>query len=125
MIEENLRTEILELEKKLILAEKNSDQDSLSQLILDDFTGILVNGSKISKSEFIAAFCSSDLHFVSLEIENLDIRRSGETVTVVGRSIFTVEVSGNQMNGSAKFLDNWTRENGSWGLSSSSVTPDK
>jgi len=125
MAVDDIKNKILEREKNLTIAEKTGDKKALSGLLDETFIGVMANGNRVSKHDFISAFCGSHMTFASLEIENLDIRVSLDQAIVVGRSIFQVTVNGNNINASAQFIDYWSLKGENWRLVASSATPEK
>ena len=113
---------ILELENRLTKAERENDQQSLHNLLADDFFGVSSRGDKLDKNGFIQSF-NAQLTFNSLEIEDLEIKFLENTAWVSGKSVYQIEVQGHKIDGSARYIDTWIRQESGWKLQSASITP--
>ncbi len=116
--------EIKLLETQLTDAERNMDVATLHHLLSDRFTGVSMKGHSLDKASFIEAF-SGSFKFEALEIEDLNITHFNGFSTVVGRSVFEVEIGGNRIQASARYVDVWVQTGEAVKLVSSSVTPEK
>ena len=116
---------IYEYEMRLTTAEKLSDEEALNALLSDDFLGVNQMGMRVDKKAFIGGLCADGFRFESLEIEDLNIRFAGQTVIVIGRSIYNAVVGEQTFGGTAQFIDTWVVEDGQWKLFTVSVTPER
>jgi hypothetical protein len=121
-----MHTDVIAAENRLTQGERDGDRRLLSDLLAENFSGLDAHGHRMGKNEFISRYCDSGLKFSRLEIEDLSIEQPhAELRLVLGRSHFSVTVSGRHVAGSARFLNCWTRHGQAWQLVASAVVPEQ
>ncbi len=116
---------IREYEERLTLAEREGDEAVLRELLADSFTGINMRGMRVDAEGFIFGLCKAEVSMESLKIDDLQISLYGTLAVVVGKSHFKAIYNSEQIEGTAQYMDVWTKEDHKWKLQNSSVTPSK
>ena len=115
---------IIELEEKLTKAELTANEETLKNLLSEEFRGVNIRGERIDKKGFIAGVCKSGIKFNELKIENVDVLLKENYAIVTGRSVFELQIDENKLPGSAQFMDIWQLDE-TWQLIASTVTPER
>ncbi|MGB6692492.1 MAG: nuclear transport factor 2 family protein [Terracidiphilus sp.] len=111
-------------EKQVLVAEQSrvaalcrSDLPALQRLLADDLTYVHASGKVDTKSSFLAAIRSGQLHYISWQPGNLHVRVLGETALIDGE--YAVRVLDSRMqhdpfNVSIFILTAYARRDGRW-----------
>jgi len=106
-MEAKIRSEILALERELTAAEKNKDIKNLEQLLDDDFSGLMYDGSVVNKKGFIHKTVSNPLNFKTLELKNIIITTDKKKVMVQADTLYEAYYEEKIVAGKMKYKGVW------------------
>ena len=75
---------VMEAEEARIAALDRSDVTALNQIMADDVTYVHASGMVDTKTSYLAAIRSGQLHYISWQPENLRVRVLGNTAVITG-----------------------------------------
>ena len=119
----DIEKQILECEHRLTEAELHADEQTLQNLLSDDFKGVNHRGMRVNKRNFIFGMCRAGVALDSLKIEDLELVVEESMVIVYGKSTFDLIVNEETVHGATQYIDIWRKIDGAWKLQVSSVTP--
>lgn len=97
------------------------DTAKLSRIFADDFILINPSGQRRNKQEVLNGFITSP-HFLSCEVDTVEIRLYGTIGLVLARAVFTTEDNGKQTTGKTNYLDVYEKRRGRWVAIAAHVT---
>ncbi len=77
--------DVLAIERARILALERSDIAALDRIMADDVTYVHASGKVDTKTTYLAAIRSGQLHYISWTPKGLHVRVSGDTAVINGR----------------------------------------
>jgi hypothetical protein len=118
------RTETSEAVKQVMAVEQaraaaldRSDVPALGQILADDLTYVHASGRVDTKLSLLAAIGSGQLHYISWEPANLNVRVSGDSAVINGEYLVRVSdlrVQPDPFNVNVFFLTVYARRDGRW-----------
>ena len=108
--------EIAQVEAQLRQAYLKADVAALNELLADEFRVVHVNGREQNKAQFIEALQSGRAKFLSIEMDELEVRDFGNTAVAIARWTNTVEFKGQQNHGTDRVTDVWLKQPAGWRL---------
>lgn len=96
------RNEVLRADGELRDAFFQHDAAALNRLLADDWKVIHVNGREQTKAQFIDSLQSGRAKFLSIELDQTEVRLYGGTAIVTARWTNTIEFKGERSRGGAK-----------------------
>ena len=66
-------------------AERTGDAAGLDRLLTDDFVGVGPFGFQLPKPAWLARHAPGELHYETFDLDEVDVRRHGDTAVVVAR----------------------------------------
>jgi ketosteroid isomerase-like protein len=81
---DNAQKQVLAVEQARTTALEHSDVAALERIMADDVTYIHASGKVDTKSSYLAAIRSGQLHYISWRARNLRIRVIGDTAVITG-----------------------------------------
>ena len=111
----NLEEEFIHLETAWMNAWKNRDESMARQLMAEDFTltSSLSTGELMNKESWIEK-AMNQFFCKSFHIDQLQVRRYGQTAVLNIRFSQEAEVNGKDWSGSFLLTDVWVQNKGSW-----------
>jgi ketosteroid isomerase-like protein len=97
------------------------DTARLSPIFADDFILINPSGQRRNRQEVLNGFISSP-HFLSCEVDTVEIRLYGTIGLVLARAAFTTDDNGKQTTGKTDYLDVYEKRKGHWVAIAAHVT---
>jgi ketosteroid isomerase-like protein len=97
------------------------DTAKLSRIFADDFILINPAGNRRSKQDVLNGFATSP-HFLSCEVDTVEIRLYGTIGLVLARAVFTTDENGKQTIGKTNYLDVYEKRKGRWVAIAAHVT---
>jgi ketosteroid isomerase-like protein len=108
------RNEVLRADEELRQAFLQHDVAALNRLLADDWKVIHVNGREQTKAQFIDAIQSGRAKFLSIELDQTEVRLYGETAIVTARWTNTIEFKGERSTGRDRVTRVWVRRPEGW-----------
>jgi ketosteroid isomerase-like protein len=108
------KDDVLRVDEELRQAFLHHDEDALNRLLADDWKVIHVNGREQTKAQFIDAIQSGRAKFLSIELDQREVRLYGETAIVTARWTNTIEFKGQQTHGQDRVTRVWVKQAGGW-----------
>ena len=90
----SVKQKVLDIHHKKFRWMEQMQTDSLAMLLDDDVYYIHSNGWKESKDEVIHNLNSGKLRYISVEVQEADVRVNASTAVVTGKGIFNVSMEG-------------------------------
>jgi hypothetical protein len=97
------------------------DTASLGQIFADDFILINPSGQRRNKQEVLNGFITSP-HFLSCEVDTVEISLRGSIGLVHARAVFTTEDNNKKTTGKTDYLDVYEQRKGRWVAIAAHVT---
>lgn len=96
------------------------DVDGMDAIMTDDYALVHMTGLRQPKTEFFDSVMSGELNYYSAEHDEIDVKVSGDTATMVGKSRVVAAVYGGGKN-CWRLQGDFTlrKEDGKWKLASS------
>lgn len=108
------RNEVLRADEELRQAFLQHDAAALNRLLADDWKVIHVNGREQSKAQFIDAIQSGRAKFLSIELDQTDMRLYGDTAILTARWTNTIEFKGERSTGRDRVTRVWVKRPEGW-----------
>ena len=97
------------------------DTASLAPIFADDFMLINPSGQRRNRQEVLNGFISSP-HFLSCDVDTVEIRLYGTIGLVLARAVFTTDENGKKTTGKTNYLDVYEKRRGRWVAIAAHVT---
>jgi ketosteroid isomerase-like protein len=97
------------------------DTASLSPIFANDFILINPASQQRNKQEVLNGFISSP-HFLSCDVDTVEIRLYGTIGLVLARAVFTTDDNGKKTTGKTNYLDVYEKRRGRWVAVAAHVT---
>jgi ketosteroid isomerase-like protein len=108
------RNDVLLADEQLRQAFLQHDAAALNRLLADDWKVIHVNGREQTKAQFIDAIQSGRARFLSIELDQTDVRVYGNTAIVTARWTNTIEFKGERSTGRDRVTRVWVKQPEGW-----------
>lgn len=108
------RNEVLRADGELRDAFLQHDAAALNRLLADDWKVIHVNGREQNKAQFIDAIQSGRAKFLSIELDQTEVRLYGGTAIVTARWTNTIEFKGERSTGRDLVTRVWVKQPEGW-----------
>lgn len=118
-----LKQEIIELEKALLTAIKNSDINMLQQLLHDELTFTNHAGILLDKESDLTLHRNGDLVISQIEISEQSIKIFDNVAVVVVKKHMTGAYCKKPFESKVRFTRIWKRFNAAWKVISASSVP--
>lgn len=110
------------LNRAWMTAYTQGDVAALERMIADDYVGTFPDGSVLDKRAEIEGVRSGKVRILSMEPEEMDVRRYDRTAVITGRSHIRASIEGQDMEGRFRFTDVWIEFPHGWRAVASQVT---
>ncbi|MBA3321381.1 MAG: nuclear transport factor 2 family protein [Pyrinomonadaceae bacterium] len=110
----NEEEQVRRLEEDFIEALRTQDVQSLDNILADDFVFTDPRGTSFSKAQWLASLAAGTLSFDSINIENLNVRVSGDTAIVTGRVTLKARSEEGGYNGQFSVIDIYMKRQERW-----------
>jgi uncharacterized protein (TIGR02246 family) len=110
----NTQQQIVRAEEELRQAFLHADVTVLNRLLADDWTTVYVNGRKQNKTGFIEEVKSGRVKFLSIEIDEGELRVYDDTAITVARWSESIELKGEQTKGQDRIITVWMKRPTRW-----------
>lgn len=112
----DLKTEILELEKRFWNSMKDKNIDAALQLTADPCIVTGAQGvSTIDKGTFTKMMSTAKWALRDFSIDNVQVQQLGDDVAIIGYKVHEdITVDGARLTFDAADTSTWVRQNGSW-----------
>jgi hypothetical protein len=111
---ENLRQQVLDLERQAREATLKRDSEFSERTLSDDYVAITPLGQVINKADTIAARRSGQLRYDSIDVSDMVVRLFGNTAVVTARAEVRGKDLGEEFNGPYRYTRVWVKRNGRW-----------
>ena len=108
------RSEVLRADEELRQAFLQHDAVALNRLLADDWKVIHVNGREQTKAQFIDSIQSGRARFLSIELDQTDVRVYGDAAIVTARWTNTIEFRGERSTGRDRVTRVWVKQPEGW-----------
>jgi uncharacterized protein (TIGR02246 family) len=106
--------EVLQAQEDMRQAFLHADGSALDRLLSDSWKVVHVNGRLQSKAQFIESLKSGRAKFLSIAIDQPEVRVYGGTAIVTARWSNSIEFKGERTSGNDRVTTVWMREGQSW-----------
>lgn len=114
--------ELKQAERDWTAGEKAGDADKIGRLLADDWSGLMPDGTKVNKQQYLANFKSGANRYESIELGPLDVRVFGNIGVVQGSDTEKSSYKGNDTSGKYVWMDVFQKKDGKWQAVRSEVT---
>jgi ketosteroid isomerase-like protein len=132
--DEQVRREILEIEREIMAAIERKDGEALGRALAEEFVYRTPKGEELSREAFLKNITSIPFEILSVRGEGLKVDVFGETAVLTGVQVATARTGeGKEETGRGAFTDVFVRRGGRWlmalaydvELPAADVTPEK
>jgi uncharacterized protein (TIGR02246 family) len=109
-----IEQEIDAADEQLRQAFLHADAASLDHLLADNWKVVHVNGRQQNKAQFIESLQSGRAKFLSIQIDERELRVFGDTAIVTARWTNTIEFKGNRSSGQDRVTRVWVKLPEGW-----------
>jgi ketosteroid isomerase-like protein len=95
-------------------AERASDAAALEQILAPQFVGVGPFGFLLTRDQWLARYRSGDLKTTSLTLDEMTVRRFGETAILIGRQTSTAAYQGQPTGGQFRTTLTFVRQADAW-----------
>ena len=106
--------EIIELENQRIQAMTGKDIDALNKILADDLSYCHSSARLETKEDFISSITSGRTSYQSIDRDDVEVRRYGDTAVVTGQGKFHVISNGQDLRFQVRFTDVYAKREGVW-----------
>ena len=106
--------QLIALEQSFNEALLRADWKTLEQIHANDLVFTNADGSVSNKSDLIGSIQSGDLKFSSIEMSDVKVQDLGDTAVVTGTVVEKVRYKTDDLSGTYRFTDVWSKRNGRW-----------
>jgi len=99
LTEQQALQEIMQLQRKLAVADKRKDRKPYEKYLLEDYVVTLPNGRQIGKTDYLKAFENRDLQIASVEFQDLKVKLIGKDALITGKFIVDGNLGGQEIKG--------------------------
>ena len=112
----DIKSEILDLEKRFWTSMKDKDVDAALQLTADPCIVTGAQGvSTIDKETFTKMMSTAKWVLRDFSFDNVQVQQLGEDVAIIGYKVHEdITVDGSRLTFDAADTSTWVRQNGSW-----------
>jgi Domain of unknown function (DUF4440) len=123
---EQVKKELQDLERRLIVAVQRKDMDTLNDIWLDEYFGTAPNGQTVTKKDLMAAVKDGVIQVESIEPEDLYVRLFGEgTVAIMtGKTAVVATVLDEPYRANVRGTGIFVKRDGKWHIGGVHVGPD-
>jgi ketosteroid isomerase-like protein len=114
--QENIQSEIRNLEMLRFRALTGADVPALERLLSDDLIYTHASGWRQTKAEFLASIRSGELLYHSFASDSANVHGYGNVVMVTGHAAAKVRAKGQELNVSLLYLEVYVKQDGRWQL---------
>ena len=114
--------ELKQVERDWTDATKSGDVNKLSQLIADDWVGLLPDGTKVDKKQYLDGYKSGASKAESVEMGPMDARAIGNAGVVQGSDTEKSTMNGKDSSGKYVWMDVFEKKGGKWQAVRSAIT---
>ena len=106
--------EIIALENRRIEAMTNGDAEALNEILADDLIYTHSTARVETKAEFISSVTSGRTKYRSMEQDDVQVRRYGDTAVVTGHANVHVDANGREIKFQIRFIDVYAKRDDVW-----------
>lgn len=123
---EQVKKELQDLERRLIVAVQRKDMDTLNDIWLDEYFGTAPNGQTVRKKDLMEAVKDGVIKVESIEPEDLYVRLFGDgTVAVMtGKTAVVATVLDEPYKANVRGTGIFVKRDGKWHIGGVHVGPD-
>jgi ketosteroid isomerase-like protein len=115
-LQDNLDSEVRNLEARRFRALTEADVPSLERLLSDDLIYTHASGWRQTKAEFLASIRSGELLYHSFASDDVNVHGYGNVVLATGHAAAKVRAKGQELNVSLLYLEAYVKQEGRWQL---------
>ena len=123
---EEVKRELMQLERRLIVAVQRKDMDTLNQIWAEDYFGTAI-GRTVRKRDLMAAVEGGAIEIEALDADDLYVRLfgNGDVAVMTGHAAVRAKVSGEDYGGSYRGTGIFVKRRGRWEIAGVQVGPDR
>ncbi len=122
--EQQALQEIMQLQRKIAIAEKRNDFGAFEKHLLENYSLVLPNGDLLKKNELLDLYKKGDLKFESADFEDLKIKLIENTAVVTGKFMVDGKSGDNKIEGTFRGLGVYQRRGEMWFIAYEHLGPE-
>jgi len=111
---ESAEQELINLENGWAEALVKRDVAFLDRILADDFMTTSSRGIVSTKAQILAGVKSSAYVYISITLDDIQVRIYGDVAMVTGRNTVKSMRNGRDISGQERWTDTWIRHDGRW-----------
>jgi hypothetical protein len=115
--------QLTQYHQRIIDALQKGDIQPVQDLFASGFTIIEPQGQLMNWDKWMNAVKSGNLKYSSIQVQNEQVRRYGDTVVETGTQLVKGQDNGRDMSGNYGYTAVWHNDNGNWKLVAAQLTP--
>ena len=116
-------TEVQLLDQDWAAAEVRGDRAALDTILTDDFVGVGPRGFVLTKSEWLDRHESGDLHYDTLQVDEIEVHAYGDAALVTSRQSQRGNYQSHDIQGEFRATQLLVRDGDRWRLASLHLSP--
>ncbi len=121
---EQVKKEIAEVERRLIVAVQRKDLATLDTIWDDEYFGTAPDGRTVTKKDLMAAVDGGAIELTSIEPEGLYVRLFGDVAVITGKAKVIAQVSGADNSQNVRGTGIFVKRTTGWRIAGVHVGPD-
>ncbi|HEY3027305.1 MAG TPA: nuclear transport factor 2 family protein [Pyrinomonadaceae bacterium] len=122
---EQVRQELVQLERRLIVAVQRKDMDTLNEIWAPEYFGTAPTGRTVTKADLMSAVKGGAIQLDTLDTDGLYVRLFGDVAVMTGHAQVKSIVSGEDLSNSYRGTGIFVKRNGRWQIAGVHVGPDQ
>jgi uncharacterized protein DUF4440 len=114
--------ELTQIEHRLVKAWLESDRKTVDSILASEWSVIDLTGYVLTKEQVMKEIGSGERRIDSGSVDDLNIRRYGDTAIVTGRSVLSGTYQGQRASVTQRFTDVFIKRDGRWQVVASQGT---
>jgi ketosteroid isomerase-like protein len=122
---EEVRRQLVQLERRLIVAVQRKDMDTLNEIWAPEYFGTAPTGRTVNKADLMAAVKDGVIQLDRLDTDGLYVRLFGDVAVMTGQAQVKSIVAGEDLSNSYRGTGIFIKRNGRWQIAGVHVGPDQ
>jgi ketosteroid isomerase-like protein len=122
---EQVRRELEQLERRLIVAVQRKDMDTLNEIWAPEYFGTAPTGRTVNKADLMSAVKEGVIELDRLDTDGLYVRLFGDVAVMTGHAQVVSTVAGEDLSNSYRGTGIFVKRNGRWQIAGVHVGPDQ
>jgi ketosteroid isomerase-like protein len=121
---EQVKQQLMQLERRLIVAVRRKDMDTLNEIWAPEYFGTAPTGRTVTKQDLMTAVKDGVIQLDQLDTNGLYVRLFGDVAVMTGEAEVKSIVAGEDLSNSYRGTGIFVKRNGRWQIAGVHVGPN-